>query len=126
VPTPRTDRMLDIAALGRGVSAGFTILVIGGLAQPLIGQLLPPLGAVWLIVVAVAAFVVASWRIGDAPSPALQGAVAAVVSYLLVVPLVVMGTGGLDPQQVVLTLAVAAGTGMITGGFRSRQRGGEG
>lgn len=126
MPAPQVDRKLDIPALARAVSTGFTILVVGGLAQPLVGALVPLVGSVWLAVVAVVAFGVAGWRIGDAPAPPFQGAMAAVISYLLVLPLVLIGTGGLDPVRVTLTLAVALGAGLIAGSLSARRREGGG
>lgn len=126
MPASETDRKLDIPALARAVSTGFTILVVGGLAQPLVGALVPLIGSVWLTVVAVVAFGVAGWRIGEAPSPPFQGAMAAAMSYLMVLPLVVIGTGGVDPLRVTLTLAVAVGTGLIAGSVSARKREGGG
>lgn len=109
-----TDRV-DWNHVPRGASTGFTVLVIGGLVQPLVSLALPPLGVVWLIVVAVAAFAIAGRRIGDASSPPLHGAVAALASYFLVVPLVYLATRSVDLQQIVLTSAVALVVGAAAG-----------
>lgn len=111
---------LDWAEAARGASAGLSVLVIGGLVQPLVGTLAPPLGAVWLVLVAVAAFVVAGRRIGAAVTPFRQGAVCAVLAYLFVLPLVVYANQGLDLAQAAGTTATAVVVGGVVGRLRRR------
>lgn len=111
---------IDAPTAVRGASAGFSVLVIGGLLAPIVGSLLPVLGVVWQPLVAVLAFVVAAARIGSARRPAVHGAVAAATSYLLVLPLVVLGAAGRDPGQIAATFATACAAGALTGFVRAR------
>lgn len=119
---PRTSiaRRIGWACVARGASSGLTVLVLGGLAQPVVAHVLPPLGFVWLIVVALTAFVVAGARTRDAASPALHGTAAAVGSYLLVLPLVFLATGSLVGTQLLFTLATAVVVGAGSGCVASR------
>lgn len=103
----------DPGALVKGASRGFTVLLLGGAVQPLVGLAAPPLGYVWLPLVAVVAFALAA-RAACAPTanPPTYGVAAALGGYLLVLPLVLMGTGGVDPLQLLLT----GGTAVLVGG----------
>jgi hypothetical protein len=120
-PIDLTGRV-DWAEAARGASTGLSVLVIGGLTQPLVGMLLAPLGAVWLIVVAVMAFAAAGRRIGGSSAPGYQGAAAAVLGYLFVLPLVAFVNRGLDAAQVGATLGVAVLVGGATGALSGRRR----
>jgi hypothetical protein len=110
----------------RGASTGFTVLVIGGLAGPLMATV-PVVGQPWLLVVAVVAFAVAAWRTGDALSPALHGATAAVVSFLLVFPLLLIIGGRLGFDQLAFysgtAIGMAIATGTAVGAVRGARRG---
>lgn len=114
------DRV-DGVSLVRGGSLAFSVLVIGGLAAPL-GAQIPVIGPLWLILTAVLAFVLAGYRIGEATDPRVHGAVAALVGYLLVVPLVTMATGTIDPRQVALTALTAIVMGGLAGHLAGRNR----
>lgn len=109
---------IDPVAAVRGASTGFSLLVVGGLLTPL-GTKVPVVGSIWLTVVAVVAFAVAGMRIGTARRPALHGAMAAVCSYLLVVPLVLLAAAS-DARQLILTGCVAVGVGALAGAIRAR------
>lgn len=97
----------------RGASRGFTVLLLGGMVQPLVAMLLPPVGYVWLVVVAVVAFAWSARIATSAPGSTLVDAVSAAMgAYLLVAPVVVMLTGQLLPQQILgtsFTALVVAG-----------------
>ncbi|HWD05783.1 MAG TPA: hypothetical protein VG674_25375 [Amycolatopsis sp.] len=115
---------IDAEALIRGCSRGFTVLVLGGLLAPLAGRL-PVIGPCWLSAVAVAAFAVGGVRVGGSEHPVVQGIVAAVSSYLLVLPLVLAGGGGAAGLGWIgLTAAVALAVGAAAGfaGARRRER----
>lgn len=105
----------------RGGSRGFTVLALGGVVQPLVGAALPALGYVWLVIVAVVAFVAAAWASGRVDVPARQGSASALVAYALILPVVHMATGELDPQQIGFTAVTAAVVGALTGLVRRRQ-----
>lgn len=109
-----TDR-IDRGQVARGASGAFTVLVIGGLSQPLVGHVVPGLGAVWLPVVAIAAFAVAGVRVRASNRPTAHGALAAVCGYVLVLPLVLMATRALNPTQTLFTLFVAVLVGGVSG-----------
>lgn len=112
-----------------GASRGFTVLLLGGAVQPWVSTLLPPLGYVWLLVVAVAAFTWAAWprtvRL-VAPSEVrldrvTVGVAAALGSYALVLPLVLSAAHGVPWVQVACTAATAAAVGALVGaGARPR------
>lgn len=112
---------IDTPTAVRGASRGFTVLVLGGLSAPLIAMTVPPLGAVWLTLAAVVAFTLAGARIGAAARPAVHGAVAATLAYLLVLPLVLIGPVGRDPLQIGLTLLTAVAVGGIAGMLSARR-----
>jgi hypothetical protein len=112
---------VDWAYLVKGASTGFTTLVVGGLAAPLMSRI-PVIGVAWLVIVAVAAFAVSGSRIGNAPSPAVHGASAAVASYLLVLPLVAITSGTVDLQQIFFTALVALAVGGLVGALIGRRR----
>ncbi|WP_020662099.1 hypothetical protein [Amycolatopsis benzoatilytica] len=114
---------IDAPVAVRGASAGFSVLLIGGLAQPLAMAWVPLLGYAWLPLVAVAAFFVASKRIGTASSPATHGAVAALCSYLLALPVSLLVPAGRDPLQIGLTAATAVVVGTAVGFLRGRMSG---
>lgn len=110
----------------RGASTGFTVLVVGGLAGPLMAAV-PVVGRPWLLLVAVVGFAAAGWRIGDAISPAVHGATAAVASFLLVLPLLLITGGRMGFAQLASYSAVALGmavvTGAVVGAVRGSRRG---
>lgn len=110
----------------RGASTGFTVLVIGGLAGPLMAAV-PVVGQPWLLLVAAVAFAVAAWRVGDALSPAVHGATAAVGSFLLVFPLLLIIGGRLGLGQLgfysAVAVGMALGIGTAVGAVRGIQRG---
>lgn len=111
---------LDGVRIVRGASRGFTVLAIGGVIQPLVGAVAPAVGYVWLVIVAVVAFVVAAAAATDNVRPARDGALAALASYLLVVPVVLMAAGSLPADQLVYTSATALITGALTNVVRVR------
>jgi hypothetical protein len=98
------------------------ILVFGGLIQPIVGTYVPLLGMFWLILVAVTAFAVAGARVGMAcPNPPLHGAFAAVLSYLLVVPLMFL-QGTFNPLYTVFSFVAAVVVGAAAGFIAARSR----
>jgi len=114
---------IDVPVAVRGASAGFSILLIGGLLGPLIAFKAPAIGGVFLTATAILAFFVAARKIGTAGNPALHGAVAAVLAYLLVLPLVLMmSAAGRNLAQTAMTLATAVSVGALTGWAMSRTR----
>jgi hypothetical protein len=112
---------IDVPVAVRGASAGFSVLLIGGLLGPLIAVTVSAaLGGAVLVGTAILAFFLAARKTGTASSPALHGAVAAVAAYCLVLPLVLMSPAGRDLRQSVLTLATAISVGALTGWMNSR------
>lgn len=104
---------VDTAAAVRGASRGFTVLLLGGVVQPWVATLLPPMGFVWLAVVAVTAFVFAAVTAGGAAASWQTTVAAAAGAYLLVLPLVA-SAGAIDPTQVAGTGATAVVIGFAT------------
>lgn len=87
-PVPSAVRLdVDPAALVKGASAGFTVLLVGELLAPLAGLVSATLGGLWLSLVGAAGYVVAGSRVGLASRTVLQGAGAAVLALLLTLPL---------------------------------------
>lgn len=110
---------IDMIALLRGASTAFTVLVIGGLATPLVVRVLPlapeqePAAYVWwFTAVAIGAFVLAGSRIGEATQPILHGAAAALGAYLLYLPLTLL----VGTAQPVTTMLLAALVAVLVGG----------
>lgn len=108
----------------RGCSRGFGVLLIGGLVQPLVGLTWAPLAYVWLPLVAAAAFVVAGVTAtprGGEPEAWRQAPMAALWSYLLILPLVLVAAHGVPLLQVLLTVLTALAVGTLTGMVRTRR-----
>jgi hypothetical protein len=107
----------------RGASRGFTVLLIGALLGPLLATV-PVIGPPWLLIATAAGFVVAAWRTGDALTPAVHGATAAVLSFLLVLPMLLFLGSRLGFAQlgtyVSTGLVMAVAVGALTGWVRTR------
>jgi hypothetical protein len=113
-----STRASGYADVIRGAFRGFGVLFVGGMVHPLVLQLLEPLGFVWLLLVAVVAFGVAAVTatpVGTPVSAWRQAPIAAVASYLLIIPLVRVGSGELPPLQLGLTTLTAILTGVVIG-----------
>lgn len=109
---------LGHAVVIRGIFRGFAVLFIGGMVQPLIGQLSTIVAFAWLPLVAVLAFVAAAVVATPPETPTdgwRQGPLAAVGSYLMILPLVRIGSGELPVLQLALTTATAVLTGTAVG-----------
>lgn len=102
---------LDGVALVRAGSKGFTVLLLGGVVQPWVLKAVPLLGYWWLAIVAVVAFCMAATgavrRASVARLHPAQGALAALGSYLLVVPIVLHVAGFVPWAQIASTAIVA-------------------
>lgn len=113
-----SSRAVAYADVVRGASRGFGVLFVGGLVHPAVARLAEPLGYVWLPLVAVVAFgtaAVAATPTGTPVSAWRQAPIAAVGSYLLIVPLVRAGAGELPLLQLVLTAGTAVVVGAVVG-----------
>ncbi|MFL6089609.1 MAG: hypothetical protein ACJ71Z_05665 [Aeromicrobium sp.] len=106
----------------RGASAGFSVLLIGGLLGPLAAVKVPAAGGVLLTATAIGAFFLAARKTGNAASPPVHGAVAAVLAYALVLPLVLQSAIGRDLRQIAMTTATAISVGALTGWIMARTR----
>jgi mannose/fructose/N-acetylgalactosamine-specific phosphotransferase system component IID len=106
---------IDPVAAVRGSSSGFTVLVIGGLLAPAIAVRVPVIGSLALVLTAIVGFATAAWRRARTSRPVLQGVVAAVGAYLLVLPIVAMTHHRWDPIQIGLTLLTAIVVGAVVG-----------
>jgi hypothetical protein len=116
---------IDLPVAVRGASAGFSVLLIGGLLAWFLGRIFPAAAPLLGIAAAVVGFHVAARRIGTATFPALHGAVAAVMSYLLVFPIAWWMTGEWGPAdtgRAMLNFALALSTGSLTGWMNSHKR----
>jgi hypothetical protein len=99
--------------------------VLGGLVAPIAAAYLPVIGQFWLSLVAVVAFAIAGSRVGTARATHLQGACAALGSYLLVLPLVLWlptGQTSVGAAQVLMTAMAAVAVGAIAGILAGRRR----
>lgn len=117
-----TDNPLGFAAVVRGASRGFGVLLVGGLLQPIAAQV-ALLAYAWLAAVAVAAFAVAAVTATPVGTPVdawRQAPIAAVGGYGMIVPLVVLGAGELPVLQAVLTTTTAVVVGAVVGLARTR------
>ena len=106
---------VDVPNAVRGASTGFSVLLIGGLLAPMVSVASAVLAAVWLTGVAVVAFGIAARRSRLAGVPAVHGAVAAVISYVLVLPLLLPFEAARNPVQILLTAVTAVVVGAVAG-----------
>ena len=118
-PTPQAATSwldeIDAVAAVRGSSAGFTVLVLGGLIAPALAARVPGIGSLALVLTAIAGFTTAAARQGSSSRPIVQGVIAAVGAYALVLPLVGMVSRHWDVAQIAVTLGVAIVVGAIVG-----------
>ena len=118
--------LVDVPNAVRGASTGFSVLIIGGLVAPMVGLASSVVATGWLTGVAVVAFAIAARRSRLAGAPAAHGAVAALFSYVLVLPLLLPFEQGRDPLQILLTtvtaLVVGAGVGSLSAGRIGKPR----
>jgi len=122
-PTAHSGR-IDFPIAVRGASAGFSVLLIGSLLAMLLTFIFPAYGALLTVIAAIVGFYVAAYRVGAASIPALHGAFAAVLSYLLVLPIwwnFSFARNRMDVGIAVLCFALALSTGSLTGWMNSRK-----
>jgi hypothetical protein len=105
---------IDSVTVVRGSSAGFTVLVLGGLIAPIAAAKAPGFGSFALVLTAVAGFATAAARQRGGPRPMVQGVLAAIGAYFLVLPLVAMANHGWNAVQIACTLATAFIVGAAT------------
>lgn len=118
-PGPLGGSELDLPCIVRGAWRGFVVLLLGGLAAPLLQRIVPVVGYFSLTLVAVVAFTLAACGVGRRGHPVRHGVYAAVGAYALVLPIVLLTPAGRDLVQISLTAALAvaigAGTGFLAG-----------
>lgn len=117
----RKRPVLDEAALVRGASAGFTVLLIGELLAPVASQVNGTLGLLWVSMVGAAGFVTAGVRIGAAVKPWIQGALAAFAAFALTIPLRLLV--GLEGSQDLYRVSVSAVFSLVVGALAGRGAG---
>lgn len=108
---------IDPVAAVRGMSSGFSVLVIGSLLAPILASQSAVLGGIALTLTAIAGFAAAARRQGTCRVPAVQGITAAVGAYLLVVPLIYLASSQFNFAQMGLTLLTAVVVGALVGQF---------
>jgi hypothetical protein len=113
--------LVDVPNAARGASTGFSVLLIGGLLAPMVGLVSTLVATVWLTGVAVVAFGIAARRSRLAGAPAVHGAVAALFSYVLVLPLLLPFEQSRDPLQILLTAVTAVVVGAGCGSLVARR-----
>ncbi|MCR1785741.1 hypothetical protein KVF89_24605 [Nocardioides carbamazepini] len=119
-PTGPTGR-IDVPGAVRGASTGFSVLILGGLVAPFLTLASTAAAAGWLAAVAVVAFAVAARHSRLAGSPGLHGAVAALIAYALVLPLILPFEQGREPLQIALTVLTALVVGWLAGTVFARR-----
>ncbi len=114
-----------MAALAKGASSGFTVLLVGELLAPVAGAVSGVLAGLWLSLVGAAGFVVAGRRVGVARRPVVQGAVAALAALTLTLPLRLLSRADQSPYafavSAVFALVVGALAGRAAAGLRDRR-----
>lgn len=108
--------------VARGASTGFSVLIVGGLAQPLIMRFAPLFGTVWLVLVAAVASMVAGWRAADTAWAAVHGALAALLAYVLTIPVVLFSAQELPAGQAMLTAVTTLLLGAVSAAVAARNR----
>jgi hypothetical protein len=107
---------VDRAEAIKGASAGFSVLLVGGVATGLAMKVFPFAGLWWPPLVLVTAYAVAGRRIGDAARPWLHGLAAATGAWLLMLPgRLLFDFGGHSPAAIGVELALALGVGALAG-----------
>ena len=120
-PNPGARRPVDEAALVRGGSAGFTVLVLGELLTPFASGINATLGLLWLSLVGATGYVAAGSKIGIASKPALHGALAALAALVLTIPLRLFVGASLEQQW--YPLLISALFGLVVGALAGRAAG---
>jgi Na+/H+ antiporter NhaA len=118
----RSADRIDLPVAIRGASLGFSVLLIGILLSTVLRTTMPAAGLAGTIAAYVLAFFLAGRKTGTATVPALHGAFAATVAYALILPLILRDPAGRNIAQIALTLALAVGTGALTGWISSTRR----
>jgi hypothetical protein len=113
---------IDRGFLARGASAGFTALFLGGWLAPIVAGFVPALGVSWLVLVGLVGSALAGRQIGVADSPAVHGAAAAVLGFLLMIPAILIVGHGVGLTQLALPIPGAAAVGAAAGWLASRAR----
>lgn len=112
---------VDWVRVVRGASAGFTVLVLVGLASPILASLAPWAPLLWLVVGSLAGYILAAIKVGPADSPILTGAWAALFAYTLTVPMIYISTRKLDLHYVLIFAGSAVAVGGLTGYLMGRR-----
>ena len=120
-PQPPVGR-IDVPNAIRGASTGFTILIIGGLLAPMWTLVSTVVAGIWLAAVAIGAFAVAARLSQAAGNPPVHGVVAAVTSYVLVLPLLLPFEEGRNVPQIIATFATAIVVGALAGWLAAGRR----
>jgi hypothetical protein len=113
---------VDWGHVAKGASAGFTALFIGGWLAPIAQGRVPSLGGLWLVAVGLVGFALAGRQIGVADLPAVHGAIAAMASYLLMVPVIVITSGWVGALLLIAPCAGAVAVGAVSGYLAGRAR----
>lgn len=109
---------VDPVAMAGGAWTGFCVLLLGGLALPLVTAYTQIGPTVLSVVTGIIGFAVAGARIGAARRPAVHGMTTAAASYLLFLPIMY----GFSQTQIPIVMAVTATagiTGAVAGHLRS-------
>jgi hypothetical protein len=117
---PDTQFAFDVPEMTRGVSTGFSVLLVGSAARPLATLVNTELGVLWLSMVAALAFVLAGRRTGMARRRRVQGALAALFSFTLTLPVVLGVQGTIAPYPTLVTAAFALIVGALAGALPKR------
>lgn len=114
----QAQSFFDAGRVVGGAFRGFWVLLLGGLLEPVVGEVAPALIPFWLPLVALTAFAAASIAATTPTGRWQQGPAAAVASYMLIVPLVRVSTGALPLLLTFSTTAVAVLVGTTVGLMR--------
>lgn len=115
--------MIDVAGVVRGASGGFSVLVVGELVAIAVGLVSGPVGGVVFALTAAAGPVTAGTLAArSGRPPLLQSVLAAVLAYLLTVPLRLAGPG-LPASEAAFGCVAAAALGAVAGRLVQRSGG---
>jgi hypothetical protein len=98
------------------------VLFLGGWLAPMVAGFVPALGVSWLVLVGLVGSALAGRQIGVADSPAVHGAAAAVLGFLLMIPAILIVGHGVGLTQLALPIPGAAAVGAAAGWLASRAR----
>jgi hypothetical protein len=117
--------LLDVPAIVRGGSRGFSVLLVGELLALAVGAFVGALGGLLFAISAAAGPITAGTVAGRVGPPLVQGACAGLLAYGLTVPLRML-TGSRGIAELAFSVVASTALGALGGRTVARASGGSG